>query len=65
MDTNRLRLLSGYHIGVDVVDRLAYAERHQQMQREALEQAADEIDRLRARVADLERAALQDTAENH
>lgn len=61
MDTNRLRLLSGYHIGVDVVDRLAYAERHQQMQREALEQAADEIDRLRARVGELERKAAPDS----
>jgi hypothetical protein len=45
---NHLRLLSGYHMGTDLVDRLATAERSQKQQREALAQAANEIERLTA-----------------
>jgi hypothetical protein len=43
---NHLRLLSGYHIGADLLERLANAEQGQRQQREALAQAADEIERL-------------------
>ena len=46
--TNHLRLLSGYHLGTDLLERLAAAERFQRQQREALAQAADEIERLTA-----------------
>jgi hypothetical protein len=42
--TNHLRLLSGYHLGTDLIDRLTAAERFQKQQREALAQAADEIE---------------------
>jgi hypothetical protein len=49
--TNHLRLLSGYHLGTDLLDRLAAAERFQRQQREALAQAADEIERLTAELA--------------
>jgi hypothetical protein len=52
--TNHLRLLSGYHLGTDLIDRLTAAERCQRQQREALAQAADEIERLTARVKELE-----------
>jgi hypothetical protein len=52
--TNHLRLLSGYHMGTDLMDRLTAAERFQRQQREALAQAADEIERLTARVKELE-----------
>jgi BMFP domain-containing protein YqiC len=54
---NHLRLLSGYHVGTDLVERLAFAERTQGQQREALAKAADEIERLTARVQQLEAAA--------
>jgi hypothetical protein len=50
---NHLRLLSGYHLGTDIVERLAHAERCQRQQGEALEQAADEIERLAAELAKL------------
>jgi hypothetical protein len=43
---NHLRLLSGYHMGTDLLDRLAAAERFQRQQCQALAQAADEIERL-------------------
>ena len=45
---NHLRLLSGYHLGTDLVDRLAAAERFQRQQRDALAMAADEVERLNA-----------------
>jgi len=45
---NHLRLLSGYHMGTDLVDRLSHAERIQRQQRDALAKAADEIERLTA-----------------
>ena len=48
---NHLRLLSGYHMGTDLVDRLAHAERCQKQQREALGQAADRIEQLEAELA--------------
>jgi len=51
---NHMRLLSGYHLGTDLIDRLTAAERFQRQQREALAQAADEIERLTARVKELE-----------
>jgi uncharacterized small protein (DUF1192 family) len=44
-------LLSGYHMGTDLVDRLAHGERVQRQQRDALAQAADEIERLTAELA--------------
>jgi hypothetical protein len=49
--TNHLRLLSGYHLGTDLIDRLTAAERFQRQQREALAKAADEIERLTAELA--------------
>jgi hypothetical protein len=52
--TNHLRLLASYHMGTDLADRLAHAERTQKQQREALAQAADEIERLEARIKELE-----------
>jgi len=45
---NHLRLVSGYHMGTDIVDRIAHAERVQRQQRDALAQAASEIERLTA-----------------
>jgi hypothetical protein len=51
--TNHLRLLASYHMGTDLADRLAHAERTQRQQREALVQAADEIERLTAELAKL------------
>lgn len=45
---NHLRLLGGYHLGLDIIDRLQSAERFQRQQREALAQAAEEIERLAA-----------------
>jgi BMFP domain-containing protein YqiC len=58
--TNHLRLLSGYHMGTDLIDRLTAAERFQKQQREALAQAADEIERLTARVVELEHMLADD-----
>jgi hypothetical protein len=51
---NHLRLLASYHMGTDLADRLANAERTQKQQREALAKAADEIERLEARIKELE-----------
>jgi hypothetical protein len=48
---NHLRLVSGYHMGTDLVDRIAHTERVQRQQRDALAQAADEIERLTAELA--------------
>lgn len=45
----QLRLLAGYHIGLDIVERLARAATRQEQQRKALEGAADEIERLQSR----------------
>ncbi len=58
--TNHLRLLSGYHLGTDLIDRLTAAERFQRQQREALAKAADEIERLVARVVELEHMLADD-----
>lgn len=49
-----LRLLASYHGGLDLTARLAHAETIQRQQRIALEQAADELERLQARVKELE-----------
>jgi predicted trehalose synthase len=57
---NHLRLLSGYHMGSDIVERLAHAEASQRQQGEALAQAADEIERLVARVVELEHMLADD-----
>jgi uncharacterized small protein (DUF1192 family) len=59
---NQLRLLAGYHIGTDLCDRLAYAERCQAQQREALLEAANEIDRL---TAELAKAKAESHADAH
>ena len=58
---NHLRLLSGYHLGTDLVDRLAAAERTQGQQREALARAADRIEELEAALAKA-KAETQPTA---
>jgi predicted trehalose synthase len=60
MLANHLRLVSGYHMGTDLVDRIAHAERAQRQQRDALAQAADEIERLTARVVELEHTLADD-----
>jgi cell division protein FtsB len=57
---NHLRLLSGCHLGTDLAERLAQAERVQHQQRDALAQAADEIERLTARVVELEHTLADD-----
>lgn len=51
---NHLRLLSGYHMGTDLLDRLAAAERFQRQQCQALAQAADEIERLTAKLLEVD-----------
>lgn len=51
MDSNHLRMLAGYHMGTDLVERLAWAEKCQAQQREALAKAADRIDELEREVA--------------
>ena len=43
---NHLRLVASYHMGTDLCDRLALAERVQRQQREALQHAADMIEQL-------------------
>ena len=48
---NHLRLVASYHMGTDLIDRVALAERVQRQQREALNQAADRIEQLEAEVA--------------
>lgn len=50
---NHLRLLSGYHLGTDLLDRLAAAERFQRQQCEALKHAADRIEQLQAELSTL------------
>jgi hypothetical protein len=57
---NHLRLLSGYHLGTDLVDRLTAAERFQRQQRDALVTAADHIEALMARIIELERMLADD-----
>ena len=49
--TARLRDVAEYHFGTDICSRLEKAAAFQSMQREALLQAADEIDRLRQELA--------------
>jgi len=46
---NRLRHLAALHMGTDLAARMAEAEQYQEQQRQALAEAADEIERLRAR----------------
>ena len=60
--TNHLRLLSSYHMGTDLADRLSHAERVQKQQREALMTAADEIERL---TAELAKAKAESHADAH
>lgn len=48
---NHLRLVASYHMGTDLLDRLAHAERVQRQQREALHQASDRIEQLQAELA--------------
>ncbi len=57
---NHLRLLSGYHLGTDLVERLTAAERFQRQQRDALVTAADHIEALMARIIELERMLADD-----
>lgn len=54
----RCRLVATYHGGLDLAERLRINAEHQGQQRAALLEAADEIERLRGRVVELERAAL-------
>jgi hypothetical protein len=54
MNTGHLRTVAAYSMGLDLPDRLAHAATVQREQSTALLQAADEIDRLEARLQDLE-----------
>jgi len=47
----RLRDVAEYHLGNDIIGRMQEAAYFQQMQRQALTEAADEIDRLRQELA--------------
>jgi hypothetical protein len=47
----RLRDVAEYHLGNDLIGRMQEAAYFQQMQRAALTEAADEIDRLRQELA--------------
>lgn len=47
----RLRDIAEYHLGNDLIDRMRNAAYWQQLQRVALADAADEIDRLRQELA--------------
>lgn len=47
----RLRDAAEYHLGNDLIGRMQEAAYWQQMQRKALAEAADEIDRLRKELA--------------
>lgn len=49
---SQLRLLAGYHAGIDLVERLTNALDGQKQQREALAEAADEIERLQAKACE-------------
>ena len=49
--TARLRDIAEYHLGNDIIGRMQEAAYFQQMQRQALTEAADEIDRLRQELA--------------
>jgi hypothetical protein len=54
MDTNKLRTIAAGHIGIDLPERLATAVAIQSQQAQSLAEAADEIDRLQARLRELE-----------
>ena len=47
----RLRDVAEYHLGNDLIDRMRNAAYWQELQRVALADAADEIDRLRQELA--------------
>ena len=49
--TARMRDIAEYHLGNDLIDRMRNAAYWQQLQRVALADAADEIDRLRKELA--------------
>ena len=49
--TARLRDIAEYHLGNDLIDRMRNAAYWQELQRVALADAADEIDRLRKELA--------------
>jgi len=53
----RLRMLSAYHPDLGIAEQFAQYVAYNNAQREALAQAADEIERLRARVKELDEAA--------
>ena len=54
----RLRLVATYHGGLDLAERLRRNQEVQGQQQAALLEAADEIERLRGRIAELERATV-------
>lgn len=54
MNTEHLRTVAAYSIGLDLPERLAAAAEVQKSQSASLLAAADEIDRLEARVKELE-----------
>lgn len=57
---DRCRTLAGYHGGVDLAERVRSALDTQREQRLLLAQAADQIERLTARVVELERMLADD-----
>lgn len=54
-----LRTLAGYHLGTDLMVRIADAQQFQAQQRQALEWAASRIEELEAKVAALQAANQQ------
>lgn len=59
---SELRSVAAYHHGIDLVERLRTVERTVEAKNKALHAAADEIERLQARVKELERAAANPNA---
>lgn len=59
--TNRLRTVAMYQAGHDLAERLRTVAEIQAQMREAVALAADEIDRLNARIAELETHAATHT----
>lgn len=59
MTPRDLRTLAGYHLGTDLMVRIADAQQFQAQQRQALEWAASRIEELEAKVAALQAANQQ------
>lgn len=58
---SQIRTVAMYQAGLDLVERMRTTEQIVAAQRQTLEQAADEIDRLNARVKELEACVCKAT----